>query len=48
MSDELIVERDDGWLTLWMNRPEVRNALGADMLEAMRGALEAVRDDRTV
>ena len=48
MTDELIVERDDGWLTLWMNRPDVRNALGAEMLEAMRGALEAVCDDRTV
>ncbi len=48
MSDELIVERDDGWLTLWMNRPAVRNALGAELLAAMRAALEAVRDDRTV
>ena len=48
MSDELIVERSDGWLTLWMNRPAVRNALGAEMVAAMRTALEAVRDDRTV
>ncbi len=48
MSDELIVERDEGWLTLWMNRPAVRNALGAEMMAAMRAALAAVRDDRTV
>jgi len=48
MSDDLIVERDGGWLTLWMNRPEVRNALGAEMLAAMRTELEAVRDDRSV
>ena len=48
MSDELIVECSDGWLTLWMNRPAVRNALGAEMVAAIRTALEAVRDDRTV
>lgn len=48
MSDELIVERSDDWLTLRMNRPAVRNALSAEMVAAMRAALEAVRDDRTV
>lgn len=48
MSDALIVEREGGWLTLWMNRPDVRNALNADMIAAMRAELEAVRDDRTV
>lgn len=48
MSDELIVERDEGWLTLWMNRPAVRNALGAEMVAAMRTALEVARNDRTV
>lgn len=48
MSDELIAERENGWLTLWMNRPEVRNALGADMVAAMRAELEAIRDDRSV
>ena len=40
MADHLIVERDTGWLTLWMNRPDVRNALSADMMAAMRAALE--------
>ena len=48
MYDELIVERNDGWLTLWMNRPAVRNALGAEMVAAMHAALETVRDDRSV
>ena len=35
-------------MTLWLNRPAVRNALGAEMLAAMRRALEAVREDRAV
>ena len=48
MSDELTIERDEGWLTLWMNRPAVRNALGAEMVAAMLTALAAVRDDRAV
>ena len=48
MSDDLIVERESGWLTLWMNRPDVRNALGAELVAAMRTALEAVRADRSV
>lgn len=48
MSNDLIVEKEAGWLTLWMNRPAVRNALSAEMMAAMRAALNAVRDDRSI
>lgn len=39
---------DEGWLTLWFNRPEARNALSAELTGDLRRALGAVRDDRSV
>jgi len=41
-------ELSDGWLTLWFNRPESRNALTTEVTSEMRRVFEAVRDDRTV
>ena len=41
----LVLVRDEGpvrWLTL--NRPDVRNALSADLVEALRAELDAARD----
>ena len=52
MSDLLpkTIEADveQAWLTIWLNRPEVSNALNEQMTTELRNALEAVRDDRTV
>ena len=36
------------WLTIWLNRPEARNALDEQMTTELRNALEAVRDDRSI
>jgi isohexenylglutaconyl-CoA hydratase len=42
----LELEPDGGWLTIWLNRPQVRNALSNEMIAELTGVLEAVRDDR--
>jgi enoyl-CoA hydratase len=40
MSDEVIVERGDGVLTVMLNRPEVRNAINAATARAVSAALD--------
>ena len=47
-TDTLVLERDDGWLTVWLNRPETRNALSAEMVEELLAVVDALRDDRSV
>lgn len=46
--ENLILEQDGGWLTIWLNRPEARNALAKEMTNELRAVLHAVRDDRNV
>ena len=42
----LLQQRDGGLLRLTLNRPEKRNALSPDLVQALRGALrDAARDD---
>lgn len=42
------LERDGGWLTVWFNQPEVRNALTAQLSDELRAVLAAIRDDRSI
>lgn len=44
----LILERQDSVLRIWFNRPDVRNALTAEITGELHTVLDAVRDDRTV
>lgn len=44
----LICERDDGWLTVWLNRPDVRNALSNEMFGEIRAVITAIRSDETI
>lgn len=44
----LITELDKGWLTIWLNRPEVRNAMSRELSDELLAVLSAIRDDRTV
>lgn len=46
--DHLHLDRDRQWLTIWLNRPEVRNALSQELVAELRAVLEAVRGDRSV
>lgn len=47
-TDKLILDLDNGWLTIWFNSPENRNALSEDMAGELKATLDAIRDDRTV
>ena len=42
------LDLQNGWLTLWFNQPESRNALSSELVADMIKTLEAVRDDRSV
>ncbi|MEE2526782.1 enoyl-CoA hydratase-related protein [Hyphobacterium sp. HN65] len=39
---------EKGWLTIWFNLPESRNALSAELTADLRAVLDAVREDRGV
>ena len=41
-------ELQNGWLTIWFNQPDSRNALSAELVGDMISVLRAVRDDRAV
>lgn len=42
------LELDNGWLTIWFDQPDTRNALTDELVDGVRRTLEAVRDDRDV
>src|SRR5439155_1168245 len=46
--NEVIESRRDGVLTLRLNQPEVRNALGPAMVRALYGALLRAREEASV
>jgi enoyl-CoA hydratase/carnithine racemase len=46
--DELIVDRADGIVRLTLNRPERRNALTPELIEALHGALEEIEADASI
>ena len=47
-TEYVLTEFDAGWLTIWFNRPEARNALSSELTTDLRAVLNSVRDDRTV
>ncbi|WP_300531984.1 enoyl-CoA hydratase-related protein [Maricaulis sp.] len=44
----LELDFDKGWLTIWFNQPDSRNALSAELTAELRAVLQDVRDDRSV
>ena len=44
----LILDLDRGWLTIWFNKPENRNALSKELAAELMDTLIAVRHDRSV
>ena len=47
-TEHIILDLKDEWLTIWFNRPESRNALSVEMVDEIKQALNAVRDNRDV
>ena len=45
-TESIELEREPGWLTIWLNRPQARNALSAAMIHELMATLEAVHGDR--
>lgn len=43
-----ILELENGWLTIWFNRPEKRNALSDGLLKDIKATLTSVEEDRSV
>ena len=41
----LILEESDSWLTIWLDRPEARNALSDELMGEFRATLQATRDN---
>ena len=44
----LQLEHSPGWLTIWLNRPEVRNALSAQMVDELMDTLNRAANDATL
>jgi len=45
---KILNELENGWLTIWFNSPENRNALSETLTADFIATLEAVKDDRSV
>lgn len=48
VTQSLLLEREESVLKIWFNRPEVKNALSAEMTEELNAVLEAVQADRSI
>jgi isohexenylglutaconyl-CoA hydratase len=44
----LLLERDDPWLRVTLNRPETRNALSGEMVDELAAVFSAIADDRDI
>ena len=47
-TENLIIELKNGWLTIWFNRSEKRNAISKELILDLFQILDAVHDDRSV
>jgi isohexenylglutaconyl-CoA hydratase len=46
-TEYLLLEEEHGWLTIWLNQPESRNALSQGLTDELREVLTAVRESDT-
>jgi isohexenylglutaconyl-CoA hydratase len=44
----LLLERDGGWLTIWFNQPETRNALSSELTDELRAVLQQLRTNSEI
>ena len=45
-TENILLEQDAGWLTIWFNRPDNRNALSKELTTELKEVLNAVRDKK--
>lgn len=45
MSDEVLYQQDGRIVTIWLNRPQVHNAINGDTAQQLKSAFERFRDD---
>ena len=45
---KVYTEQNGGWLTLWLDSPKNKNAIGDAMMTDLLAVMDAVRDDRTI
>ncbi len=48
LTRHLLCEPSQGWLTVWINRPEVKNALSNEVFEEFRSLAAALRTDLSI
>src|SRR5687767_4287968 len=48
MTDQVLIDRSEGVLTLTLNRPEKKNALNGEMYAALGEAITGADDDREI
>lgn len=48
IDDSIQLEQQSSILTIWLNRPESRNAMSLAMVKSIKGVLDAIRDDLSV
>ena len=46
-SNAIVLEQNDDWLTIWFNRPKVRNALVSDLFAELMVTLELLQDKKS-
>lgn len=47
-TEHILLERQGPLLRLWLNRPEMKNAMSAQMTREITATFEAIKDDRSV
>lgn len=46
-SNSIVLEQNGDWLTIWFNRPEVRNALVSDLFDQLMQTLDLLQDKKS-
>ena len=47
-TENILLEQDAGWLTIWFNRPDNRNALSKELTTELKEVLNVVRDKKNI
>ncbi len=47
-TENILLEQDAGWLTIWFNRPDNRNALSKELTTELKEVLNAVREKKNI